>query len=215
VTGLRERNKSKRREAILDATVSLLRTREFGEITIEEVAALAEVAPSTVYNLVGPRDRLVYALMGRVVRGMSDVADLPTTPGDDPAEGLRMITDHGIAALTAEPKAHRALVRAVSSLPRWPGEARTPFVVYERAARQLEHAGALRPGLTYRLVARHAILGMYGSMTAWARGQSDRRFRDDAHLSLALVLASTTSGTALDRAQRDVDDLGRGAVLLR
>jgi AcrR family transcriptional regulator len=215
VTGLRERNKSKRREAILDATVSLLRDREFSDVTIEGVAALAEVAPTTVYNLVGPRDRLAYALMGRVVREMAGTARLPPKPADDPSEGLRMITDHGVDALTAEPAAHRALVRAVSSLPHWPGGGREPFAVYEKAARQLEQARALRPGITYRLVARHTILGMFGSMMAWARGQSDRRFRSDAQLSLSLVLASTTTGIAFDRAMRDVDELGRGAVLLR
>ena len=212
--GLRERNKSKRREAILDATVLLLRDREFSEVTIEGVASIAEVATNTVYNLVGPRDQLAYALMGRVILTMADTAAVPVQPADDPAEGLRTITDHGVDAFTAEPAAHRALVRAVSSLPHWPADGREPFRLYEKAARQLEAARALRPGITYRLVARHSILGMFGSMMAWARGQSDSRFRADAHLSLAFVLASTTTGATSERAIRDVEKLGRGAVLL-
>ena len=73
---------------------------------------------------------------------------------------------------------------------------------------------ALRPGITYRVVARHTILGMFGSMMAWARGQSDERFRDDARLNLALVLAATTTGVANERAARDVAKLGRGVQLL-
>ncbi|HEU5084907.1 MAG TPA: TetR/AcrR family transcriptional regulator [Acidimicrobiales bacterium] len=215
MTGLRERNKSKRREAILDAAVSLLREREFGDVTIEAVASLAEVSPHTVYNLVGPRDELAYQLMGRVVRGMAKTAPLPDVIPDDPADGLRAVTDHGVEALTAEPAAYRAIVRAVSSLPRWPADGREPFVVYEKAAEMLQHAGALRSGVTYRVVARHTILGMFGSMMAWARGQSDDRFRDDARLNLALVLASTTRGVAHERAMRDVAKLGRGVQLLR
>lgn len=213
MTGLRERNKSKRRAAILDATLSLLREREFSDVTIEQVAALAEVSPHTVYNLVGTRDALAYALMGRVVRHMARTAPLPDGMPEDPSEGLRAITDHGVDALTAEPAAYRSIVRAVSSLPDWPSEGREPFVVYDRAARLLEDAGVLRPELGYRLVSRHVIIGMFGSMMAWARGQSDARFRDDARLNLALVLSSTTTGEVHARAIRDVERLGRRAPL--
>jgi AcrR family transcriptional regulator len=212
MTGLRERNKSKRRQAILDATVSLLREREFGEVTIEEVAALAEVSPHTVYNLIGTRDELAYALMGRVVRHMATTAPLPDGMPDDPAQGLRAITDHAVDALIAEPNAYRSIVRAVSSLPHWPQEGRQPFAVYDRAACLLEDAGVLRPGLSHRLVSRHAILGMFGSMMAWARGQSDARFRLDCRLNLALVLASTTTGDVCEQAAQEVLRLGRPAA---
>lgn len=214
MTGLRERNKSKRRAAILDATVSLLREREFGEVTIEEVAALAEVSPHTVYNLIGPRDELVYALMGRVVRHMATTAPHADAGADDPAEALRALTEHTIDALTEESDAHRALLRAVSGLPRWPANGREPLVIYERAARLLHDAGVLRRGITYRVVARQTILGMYGAMTAWARGQTDERFRDDARLNVAIVLTATTIGHVREQATRDVERLGRGVPLL-
>lgn len=213
MTGLRERNKNKRRQAILDATVTLLREQEFSEVTIEEVAALAEVSAHTVYNLVGPRDDLAYALMGRVVMHMATTAPMPDGVPDDPSEGLRAITDHGIEALTAEPVAYRSIVRAVSSLPHWPTEGREPFVLYDQAAKLLEDAGVLRVGLNYRLVSRHCILGMFGAMMAWARGQTDTRFRDDARLNLALVLASTTVGEVQQRALGDIERLGRRAPL--
>lgn len=215
MTGLRERNKSKRRTAILDAAVTLLRDREFGDITVDEVAALAEVSPHTVYNLVGTRDELVYALMGRVVKRMAVTAPLPVAPPDDPSEGLRAITDHGVDALVSEPVAYRSIVRIVSSLPHWPTAGREPFVLYEKAARQLRDGGALREGISYRMIARHAIFGMFGSMLAWARGQSDETFRNDARLSLALVLASTTIGAVCERATTDVVELGRGVQLPR
>lgn len=214
MTGLRERNKSKRRDAILEATISLLREREFGDITIEEVAALAEVSPHTVYNLVGPRDELAYQLMGRVIRQMARTAPQPSTGGDDPADAIRALTEHGVAALVAEPVAYRSIVRSVSSLPSWPDAATEPFTIYERAAQVLDRAGVLRRGITYRVVARQSILGMFGSMLAWARGQSDERFRDDAQLNLAMVLAATTTGEVHERAMRDVAKLGRGVPLL-
>lgn len=207
MTGLRERNKSKRRAAILDAAVTLMRDRDFSEVTVEQVAELAEVSTHTVYNLVGPRDELAYALMGRIVMRMADTAPLPEAEPDDPSEPLRAITDHAVDALTAEPLAHRSLMRAVSSLPNWPNDAGEPLVVYGRAAASLDEAGALRPGLSYRVVARHAVLGLYGAAMTWARGQSDARFRDDARLNLALVLAATTEGPTRARAEADIERL--------
>ena len=54
--GLRERNKAKRREAIVDSALALLRQHELHEVSIERVAAGAEVSPATVYNLVGGRE---------------------------------------------------------------------------------------------------------------------------------------------------------------
>lgn len=212
MTGLRERNKSKRRDAILDATVSLLRDNEFNDVTIDQVASLAEVAPHTVYNLVGTRDDLAYALMGRVVTHMADTAPLPERVPLDPSEGLRALTDHGVDALVAEAAAYRAIVSAVSSLPRWPGGGREPFRVYDRAASLLEAGGVLRTGVTSKTVSRHALLGMFGAMMAWARGQTNEGFRDDARLHLALVLAGTTTGAVAERAMNDVEELGHRTV---
>lgn len=194
--------------------MSLLRDNAFSDVTIEAVAALAEVSPHTVYNLVGTRDELTYALMGRVVRHMATTAPLPDGVPDDPSDGLRALTDHALDALTAEPAAYRSIVRAVSSLPHWPTDDREPVLVYDKAARLLHQGGVLRPGVTHRVVSRHTILGMFGSMMAWARGQSDERFRHDAHLNLALVLASTTTGAVHERAVRDVERLGPRVTLL-
>ena len=66
MTGLREKNKAKRRAAILDAAVELLNVHPWHEVPNEQIAARAEVAPATVYNLVGTRERL---LTGHGARG--------------------------------------------------------------------------------------------------------------------------------------------------
>ena len=47
-TTLRERNKAKRRDAIIDAAIRLFATRGYHETTIPEIAEAAEVAPRTV-----------------------------------------------------------------------------------------------------------------------------------------------------------------------
>ncbi|WP_328993352.1 TetR/AcrR family transcriptional regulator [Kribbella sp. NBC_01245] len=60
--GLRERHKLARRTRILEAARELLRERPDDPLTAERIAERAEVAPATVYNLVGPRDKIWQAL---------------------------------------------------------------------------------------------------------------------------------------------------------
>ena len=66
MSGLREASKATRRNAILDATAALLRERSFDEVTVEEIASLASVAPATVDNLI-----------------VADLADALATPVED------------------------------------------------------------------------------------------------------------------------------------
>ena len=60
--GLRERQKTMRRLRILDAARELLRESPDAAVTTERIAERAEVAPATVYNLIGPRDKVWEAL---------------------------------------------------------------------------------------------------------------------------------------------------------
>ena len=209
MTGLRERNKSKRRAAILDATVSLLRTSDFGDITIESVAELAEVSPHTVYNLIGTRDELAFSLLARVVRRMTETAPESEPVAAEPDRALWQMTDHGVDALLAEPVAYRAIVRAVSAQSRWPGgHGQDSFSIYRRAVDALDDAGVLLPAIDPEVLARQALFGFSGAMLAWARGRPSEQFRDDAHLNLAVMLAATTTGDVRDRAQHTIDIMG-------
>lgn len=60
-------NSSKRVERILDATRAILREGGNVGFTIKEVAVRAKVAPATVFNLVGTKDGLFYALLSRLL----------------------------------------------------------------------------------------------------------------------------------------------------
>ncbi|MGA4844968.1 TetR/AcrR family transcriptional regulator [Streptomyces sp. G5(2025)] len=60
--GLREHHKAQRRARILDATRELLRESPESVISTERIAERAAVAPATVYNLIGPREKVWEAL---------------------------------------------------------------------------------------------------------------------------------------------------------
>ena len=89
---MRERNKAKRRDAIIDSALALLRHHALAEVSIERIAAGAEVSPATVYNLVGSREQLLFACVDRVVDRL--VEQLVVT-GDtaDPVERATLIVD--------------------------------------------------------------------------------------------------------------------------
>src|SRR5580693_5403697 len=60
--GLRERGKRRRSKQILDAARVLLRQAPDQELTVERIAARAELSPQTVYNLIGRREHIWGAL---------------------------------------------------------------------------------------------------------------------------------------------------------
>jgi len=72
--GLRERGKRRRSLQIIDAARVLLRETPTEELTVERIAARAELAPQTVYNLVGRREHIWSALADDALDGL----DLPS-----------------------------------------------------------------------------------------------------------------------------------------
>ena len=61
--GLRESQKDRRRARIVAAAGELLRERGIEGLAIREVAERAEVAPATIYNLIGGQNRVAAALV--------------------------------------------------------------------------------------------------------------------------------------------------------
>jgi AcrR family transcriptional regulator len=60
-TGLRERWRVKARRAIQECALDLFDERGFAAVTIEEIAAAAEVSPSSVYRYFGTKEGIIVA----------------------------------------------------------------------------------------------------------------------------------------------------------
>ena len=167
-TGLRERNKAKRRDAILDGTLDLLRSAPLAEVSIERIAARAEVAPATVYNLVGSREQLLLACVDRVIERLVD-ALVQIHPADDPIAAASAIVERSSEAFIADGDAFRQIISAVGGSPdRGSQLAFDPAqlqIVAMRAARQ---AGLLRRDVDPAAVGRQIYLSYNGALFAWA-----------------------------------------------
>ena len=60
-TGLRERWRAKARRTIQECALDLFDERGFAAVTIEEIAAAAEVSPSSVYRYFGTKEGIIVA----------------------------------------------------------------------------------------------------------------------------------------------------------
>lgn len=62
-SSLRERQKQQRSQRMLAAASRLFNERGYPDVTIEEIAALAEVSPATVHNYYSSKDKLLLSIV--------------------------------------------------------------------------------------------------------------------------------------------------------
>lgn len=192
--GLRDLNKAKRREAILDSTLRLLREANLENVSIEAIAAEAGVAPATVYNLVGSRDKLLVACVDRVLESLvTDLAQIRIN--DSPVEAALAIVKGSCEVFIADGNAFRQIVAAVNGLAR-SGESISmdPAQLQVSAMRAAKDAGLLCDDADPTSMGRQIFLSYNGAMFAWAAQKlADDGFRAAAVHGLWTVLLAYAS----------------------
>lgn len=207
--GLRERNKAKRRNAVLDAALDLLDRADGSAVTTERIADAAEVAPATVYNLVGTREQLLVALLDRLIARL--VADaLETTPVDSPIALMRNLTERSVAVLTARPVAYRRVVLELTAVASADLHTRlSPATALEVEVRRAQADGLLLADLSPRALASQAYLSFNGALLRWAAGAlTDTGLRTAALHGLTTVLAASATPRTRRRLLDDLRTLG-------
>jgi AcrR family transcriptional regulator len=171
VEGPRDLNKAKRRDAILDAAVVLLGTRDSKDITTEEIATFAGVSAATVYNLVGTRNELMYQLVSRILTDLAD--SLQALNPDNPIAAAQLIIDHTVRAFVSNPNAYRQVVavtqRAAAAHPT-PVDPSSFQVV---AMRQAQSMGIIRNDIDASGLARQIFISYTGAAMQWSAGRLD------------------------------------------
>lgn len=195
--GLRERNKEKRRQAILDAALELFGSEPPASVTVERVAERAEVATATVYNLVGTRDDLLEALVHRVLDDLVESLSAGEREGGraDPLAAAELIVEQSARAFTASPVAFRYVIGELGGRPPRPGVERfDPALLQIAAMREAQQAGVVRSDLDPLVLGRQIYLSYVGALNAWAGGAlDDEAFVTAAHHGLwTVVVAAAT-----------------------
>jgi len=187
--GLRERGKRRRTERILDSALELLREDPEQTPTIERISERAEVAPMTIFNLVGNREQMWSAMADQALRDL----DLESISADDPRERAHRIVDSVVKILCADAEVFRAL------LPGWRLSGRMlehdPTNALIECLQQADDAGMVAPGVDVRRYGEIMAAGLLGTIHQWSAGLiGDRAFRKRAAEVVDIVFAAARHG---------------------
>lgn len=190
--GLRERHKAQRRLRILDATRELLRDRPDSVLSTELIAERAEVAPATVYNLIGPRDKIWEALAA----GFTDELEhrLAALGASDPREVVRST----VQLFVADPVVSRRMVRE------WEQSGlvlhRTPLTQLRQAMADAQRNGVLRADIDTDALANTVGTACVGALHQWVAALiDDDRFLARSLFALDVALAAGAADPSRDQ----------------
>jgi AcrR family transcriptional regulator len=202
--GLRERHKAARRARILDATRELLRESPDAAITTERIAERAEVAPATVYNLIGPREKVWEALAASLVEELE--RRLAAGAAHDALGRARQVVTVTVELFAEDPRVSRRMLREweQSGLMLAP----SPLDRLREAMEVAQSERLLRADADVGALATVVGSACVGAMHQWVAGAiDDERFHARALLALDVALAAAAADPHRDRLLRRL--LGR------
>jgi AcrR family transcriptional regulator len=156
-TGLRERWRVKARQTIQKRALDLFDERGFAGVTIEEIAAAAEVSPSSVYRYFGTKEGLLVAdeFDNMTQEALSEILDL-----DDPVGSLLRIV------LNREQVGERRVRYFFQE----PSVRMAACATLDRASQRIATMMATREDLTEtqaRVAANALVFGYFAALEQW------------------------------------------------
>ncbi|MEV0123753.1 TetR/AcrR family transcriptional regulator [Streptomyces sp. NPDC050703] len=199
--GLREQHKALRRSRILEATRELLRESPGSVPSTERIAERAGVSPATVYNLIGPRDKVWEALAA----GFTD--ELERRLAAAGAGGPREVVRATVQLFVDDPVVSRRMVRA------WQGSGlmldRSPHTHLRRAMGDARAEGLLRADIDTDALAAVVSNACLGALHQWvAASIDDGRFLARALFALDVALAAAATDPRRDQLLAPLRDRG-------
>ena len=166
-TGLRERWRINAMRTIQEQALDLFDARGFDAVTIEEIAAAAEVSPSSVYRYFGTKEGLVVAdefdsWSQEAVEGILDV--------NDPVGSLLNVVRTYEAAPGESPQAGRSPWRRVRYFFQEPSVRMAVCAQLDRASQRiapLMAAGGAMTETQARVAANALVFGYFGALEQW------------------------------------------------
>jgi len=186
--GLRERSKQRRIDRILDAALGLLRENPDENLTIDRVAARAEVAPMTLFNLVGNREQLWSAMADRALQNLEP----SSIDVIDPRDRAHAIVEGVVRVLRSDPDVFRQLLAG------WSHSGlilqHDPTTALIKCLEQAADDGLLKPGVNVRQYGEVLAAGLIGTIHQWTAGLvNDRAFRVRAKAVVDIVFDAAQS----------------------
>jgi AcrR family transcriptional regulator len=184
--GLRERKKQKTRESIQRTALRLFEKQGYGETTIEQIAAAAEISPSTFFNYFPTKEDVV----------LFDAYDPVTIrmflerPKNEPLDvGLRAVLEGLAATFERDERMILARARLFLEVPElrarlWDEAERTQALILELLA---ERTGRRADDFELRVAARVVTAAILEASKEWMRSNGRQRLVTLANRALDVV----------------------------
>ena len=166
-TGLRERWRINAMRTIQEQALDLFDARGFDAVTIEEIAAAAEVSPSSVYRYFGTKEGLVVAdeFDSWSQEAVEEILDV-----NDPVGSLLNVVRTYEAAPGESPQAGRSPWRRVRYFFQEPSVRMAVCAQLDRASQRiapLMAAGGTMTETQARVAANALVFGYFGALEQW------------------------------------------------
>lgn len=171
----REQKKEGRRRAILHGAETLVRETGSTDFSVRELAARTGVSLATLYNLIGSKSTILYALLNQCMDRV-DMTRLASMERGDPVEHVFQAADAAVIVYTADPNFYRPLMRFLLGVP----EPVHRPVFMERAygywwsvVQPLDERKAFSGGMSPQALARDLQLFFAGAIDFWVHDELD------------------------------------------
>jgi AcrR family transcriptional regulator len=199
--GLREKQRGKRREQILDAARRLIRATGGTDFPMRRLAEEAEVSLVTPYNLFGSKSGVLYALLNDSLERLDRAVDV--RPSAKPVDAVLELA--GIAAdiYASDAAFYRPLIQFLLGVPDPANRPRSVEQSLLRWTRTVDAAvdGGLLPATVDReLLARQLLTTFVGVLEFWIQGDlDDDAFRAQSLYGSTLLVLALASPAARPR----------------
>jgi AcrR family transcriptional regulator len=200
-TGLRERKKRQTRQLLADTARRLFAERGFENVSVAEIARVADVSEATVFNYFPTKEDLVYSGLEVFEDALlAAVRDRPAGETAIDAFGRFILEPRGLFAAPDERTARELLAvgRMIAASPALLAREEQIFARYTRALARLiadearAPEGDLRPYVT-----ANALIGVHRALIDYVRQQLENEALDRERLSRDLRRRGQTALTLL------------------
>ncbi|WP_145808160.1 TetR/AcrR family transcriptional regulator [Kribbella amoyensis] len=184
-TGLRERRREKARRTIQECALDLFDERGFDAVTIEEIAAAAEVSPSSVYRYFGTKEGL---LVADEFDTMSEAALADLLDLDDPVGSLVRIVRRYEETPDGAPRSEPGPWRRIRYFFQQPSVRMAACATLDRAGRRIAVTMAGHGRLTEtqaRVAANALVFGYFAALEQWYLDGGERPIAEYVEEGLA------------------------------
>ena len=209
--GLREKQKGKRREQILDAARRLIRATGGTDFPMRRLAAEAEVGLVTPYNLFGSKSGVLYALLNESLERLDRAVDVPASA--KPVDAVLELA--GIAAdiYAADPAFYRPLIQCVlgvRDVEHRPRAIERSQRLWSRTVAAAMRGDLLARSVDTEMLARQLMITFIGVLDLWVHEDlDDDAFRAQSLYGSALLVLAHASPSARARLQERVRAIER------